>query len=180
MGIRNRITSGNIYFLTLTIVEWVDIFSRPIYRHAMVDSLNYCIAEKGLEVYCWCIMTNHLHLVAGTKDEVNLSDILRDLKKYTSKAFIDIIKETPESRGSWMLNQFWYAGKFKKNIKYYKVWRDGNEAKEIQSVEFLEEKMNYIHFNPVRAEFVAKPEDYLYSSARDYSGDKGLVNITFV
>jgi hypothetical protein len=61
-----------------------------------------------------------------------------------------------------------------------KIWQDGNDAKEIHSVDFLDEKMNYIHNNPVRAELVANPEDYLYSSARDYAGEKGLINIEFV
>lgn len=180
MGIRNKITLGNVYFLTMTIVDWIDIFSRPVYKHVLVDSMNYCVANKGLEIYCWCLMTNHLHLIAAAKDEGNLSDILRDFKKFTNKAIIEKIKETPESRRDWMLNLFWFAGKYNKKIKYYKVWQDGNESTEIRSADFLNEKMNYIHFNPVKAEFVVNPEDYLYSSARDYSGQKGLVEISFV
>ena len=80
----------------------------------------------------------------------------------------------------WLLNLFWYAGKNDKKIKYYKVWQEGNDVKEIHSTDFLDQKMEYIHNNPLRAEIVANPEDYLYSSARDYSGEKGLVNIEFV
>jgi putative transposase len=79
-----------------------------------------------------------------------------------------------------MLNLFWYAGKNNKKITYFKVWQDGNDAKEIHTTAFLDEKMNYIHNNPVRAELVAKPEEYLYSSARNYSGEKGLVEIVLV
>jgi len=180
MGIKNKITSGNVYYLTLTIVEWVDIFSRPVYKHLIVDSLNYCIANKGLKVYCWCLMSNHLHLIAGAGDEGNLSDILRDFKKFTSKEIIMTINENPESRKEWMLNLFWYAGKNNNKIKNFKVWQDGNDAKEIFLTLFLEQKMDYIHYNPVRAEIVANPEEYLYSSARDYAGEKGLVNIEFV
>jgi putative transposase len=180
VGIRNQISPGYAYYLTLTIVGWIDVFSRPAYRHIIIDSLNYCIANKGLTVYAWCLMSNHLHLVAGAKEEGNLSDILRDFKKFTSKAIITTIKEIPESRRDWMLNLFWYAGKNNKKIKYYKVWQEGNDAKEIYSTAFLDEKMNYIHNNPVRAELVANPEEYLCSSARDYSGEKGLVEITFV
>ena len=78
-----------------------------------------------------------------------------------------------------MLNLFWYAGKNNKKIKYFKIWQDGNDAKEIHAVDFLDEKMNYIHNNPVRAELVVNPEDYLYSSARDYAGEKGLIDIEF-
>ncbi|MDP2889444.1 MAG: transposase [Bacteroidota bacterium] len=177
MGINNKISEGYAYYLTLTIEEWIDVFSRPVYKHIIVDSLNYCIANKGLEVYCWCLMSNHLHLIASAKEEGNLSDILRDFKKFTSKAIVDTIKEVPESRRDWMLNLFWYAGKNNKKIKYFKVWQDGNDAQEIHTTAFLEEKMNYIHNNPVKAELVGRPEDYLYSSARDYAGEKGLVEI---
>ena len=82
-----------------------------------------------------------------------------------------------------MLNLFWYAGKNDKKISRVlgiKVWQDGNDAKEIHSTAFLDEKMNYIHNNPVKAELVVNPEDYLYSSARDYAGDKGLIEIELV
>ena len=180
MGIKNKIVPGSTYYLTLTIVEWIDIFSRPVYKHLTIDSLNYCIANKGLKVYCWCLMSNHLHLIASAGDEGNLSDILRDLKKFTSKAIIDAIKENPESRKDLLLNLFWYAGKNNDKIKNFKVWQDGNDAKEIFLTSFLEQKMDYIHNNPVRAEIVGNPEEYLYSSARDYSGEKGLVSIEFV
>ncbi len=180
MGINNKISTGYAYYLTLTIEEWVDVFSRPVYKHILIDSLNYCIANKGLEVYCWCLMSNHIHLLARASEDSNLSDILRDFKKYTSKALIDAIKEIPESRRDWMLNLFWYAGKNNKKIKYFKVWQDGNDAQEIHTTAFLDEKMNYIHNNPVRAELVGRPEDYLYSSARDYAGEKGLVEIIMV
>jgi len=88
MGIRNKISQGYAYYLTLTIVEWIDIFSRPVYKHLIVDSINYCIANKGLQVYCWCLMSNHLHLIASAGDEGSLSDILRDFKMVTSKELI--------------------------------------------------------------------------------------------
>ena len=179
MGIRNKITPGNAYFVTLTIVEWIDIFTRPAYRHIIVDSLNYCIANKGLQVYSWCLMSNHLHMIASASEGNNLSDILRDFKKFTSKEITNSIKEIPESRKDWLLNLFWYAGKNDKKIKNYKVWQEGNDAKEIHSNEFLDEKMEYIHNNPLRAEIVGNQLDYLYSSARDYSGEKGFVNIEF-
>ena len=125
-------------------------------------------------------MSNHLHMIASAGEEGDLSAILRDFKKFTSKAIIEAVKEVPESRRNWLLNLFWYAGKNNKKIKYFKVWQDGSDAKEIHSTTFLDEKMNYIHSNPVRAEIVANSVDYLYSSARDYAGEKGLVNIEFV
>jgi putative transposase len=128
MGIKNKISPGNVYFITITIVDWLDIFTRPAHKHIIVRS----------------------------------------------------IKKTPESRRDWLLNLFWYAGKNDKKIKYYKVWQESYDAKEIDSSDFLDQKMEYIHNNPIRAEIVANPIDYLYSSARDYAGEKGRVNIELV
>jgi putative transposase len=180
MGIRNKINPGSVYFVTLTVVEWIDIFTRPVYKNLIIDALNYCVASKGLKIYCWCLMTNHLHMVASASEEDSLSDILRDFKKFNSKEIVDTIRKIPESRQVWLLNLFWYAGKNNKKIKYYKFWQDGNDAKEINSADFLDQKMEYIHLNPVRAEIVTQSIDYIYSSARDYAGIKGLVAIEFV
>lgn len=177
MGIKNKISPGYIYFLTLTVIDWVDVFTRPEYKYIVIDSLDYCQKNKGLKIYAWCLMSNHLHMIAGTEEENNLSDILRDFKKFTSKEIIDKIKELPESRKEWMLNRFEFAGRFNNKIKDYKFWQDGNEAKEIHTNEFLDQKLDYIHNNPVRAEIVFEPQDYKYSSAIDYCGGIGLLKI---
>lgn len=79
-----------------------------------------------------------------------------------------------------MLYRFKYAGKYLNRIKNYKFWRDGNHAIELDSNKLIEQKLEYIHMNPVEALIVEEPEHYLFSSARDYSGIKGLVEITFV
>ncbi len=181
MGIKNKITDGYMYFLTLTVVNWIDIFTRPVYKHIIVDALQYNIQHKGLVVSGWCLMSNHLHLLAEADEGFHLSDILRDFKKFTSKAIIkEIIDNPQESRKKWLLNEFKFAGKILKRPQDFKFWQDGNEAKEIQTTSFLEQKLDYIHNNPVRAEIVPEPEEYLYSSAKDYAGEKGLVDIVFV
>jgi len=179
MSIHNKIESGSIYFLTITVVDWVDIFTRDDYRQIIIDSLKYCQKEKGLEIYSWCLMTNHLHLIAAGKEngQFTLSDILRDFKKYTSKAIIEKIKEIPESRRKWLLDRFEFAGRYNKKIEFYKFWQDGNEPKEIYSAEFLQQKLAYIHQNPVRAGWVNEPQHYKYSSAIDYTGEKGLIDV---
>src|SRR5690606_38730047 len=128
MGIKNKISEGYIYFLTLTVVDWVDVFTRPVYRHILIDSLKHCQNEKGLEIYAWCLMSNHLHLIASAKEGFNLSDILRDFKKYTSKQLVVAIGKENENRREWMLNRFEYAGVNDKKIKNYKFWQEGNEA----------------------------------------------------
>lgn len=177
MGLKNKISEGYEYFITLTVVDWVDVFTRPVYKQIVIDSLKFCQKEKGLVIYAWCLMSNHIHMIVAAKEGFNLSDIIRDFKKYTNKKIIEAIKENPESRREWMLNRFEYNAKIDDKVKNYKFWQDGSEAKEIHTVEFLREKLNYIHNNPVKAEIVEYPEEYLYSSAKDYSEQKGLLEI---
>jgi hypothetical protein len=102
---------------------------------------------------------------------------MRDFKKHTSKQITAAILSENESRKEWMMNRFEYAGKNDNKIKYYKFWQDGNEAKPINNFEFLKQKIDYIHNNPVKAEIVEYPEQYKFSSAIDYAGGKGLLNI---
>jgi putative transposase len=132
MGLKNRISPGYLYFLTLTVVDWVDVFTRPAYKHILLDAIRYCQKEKELELYAWCLITNHLHLIASAKEENSLSDVLRDLKKFTNKAIIQAIEQEPESRRHWLLDRFAFAGKLDVKIKNYKFWQEGNEAKEIK------------------------------------------------
>ena len=122
-------------------------------------------------------MSNHLHLIAGAKNGNNLSDILRDFKKFSSKAIIKSIQEENESRKDWMLNRFAYAAANDTKTKDFKFWQDGNEAKELHTNDFIEQKLQYIHQNPVAAEIVAEPEHYIYSSAPNYAGQPGLLDV---
>ncbi|MCB9251872.1 MAG: transposase [Flavobacteriales bacterium] len=173
--IRNK---EGIHFITFAVVDWIDVFTRKEYREIIVDSLRYCQQSKGLIVYSWCLMSNHLHLVISTRDH-NTSDILRDFKKFTSKQIIQAIKEHPqESRSEWMLDLFAKAAEKNSRNKTYQFWRQDNQPKELFSVGFSMQKLEYIHNNPVEAGIVDKAEDYIYSSARDYCGmDKGLLEV---
>ncbi|MGB4577170.1 MAG: transposase [Paludibacter sp.] len=180
MDIQHRI-NGEVYFVTDTVVDWVDIFTRPIYKHIVIESLEYCQEHKGLIIYAWVLMSNHLHAIVGSEGEAKVSDIWRDFKKFTSKDIIATIKtEISESRTEWMLNRFEYSGKNDKKIKNYRFWQEGNDAQGIYLNEYFEQKLNYIHYNPVKAEIVNSPEDYRYSSAIDYAGGKGLLKVVVV
>ena len=180
MNIQHRIT-GEVYFVTDTVVDWVDIFTRPVYKHIIVDSLKYCQQHKGLIIYAWVLMSNHLHAIVGTTGENTLSDIWRDFKKFTSKEILNTLQTMPnESRREWMLNRFEYSGKNDKKIKNYRFWQEGNDAQEVFLNDYFEQKLNYIHYNPVIVEFVNSPEDYRYSSAIDWAGGKGLLDVTIV
>ena len=126
-------------------------------------------------------MSNHLHMIISSKDGIILASIMRDFKKFTSKKIISLIKNDGiESRRNWILDRFELAGKKLNRIKNYKVWKDGNHPEELYSNKFIQQKLNYIHNNPVTAEIVDEPEHYLYSSARDYIGEKGLIDIILI
>jgi REP element-mobilizing transposase RayT len=86
-------------------VAWVDIFTRKRYRDTVVDSFNYCIKQKGLQVYGWCVMSNHVHCLVSSKTG-NLSDTIRDMKRHCSKQILQSIETEPESRREWILFQF--------------------------------------------------------------------------
>src|SRR6188768_3060920 len=106
-GDRYLITDQNAcYFLTLTIVAWIDVFIRQAYKQIIVDSLNFCIRQKGLIVFSWCLMTNHLHLIAEAREGYKLSHIIRDLKKFTAYSILNAIENEPESRRDWILYRF--------------------------------------------------------------------------
>jgi len=180
MDIQHRIT-GEVYFVTDTVVDWVDIFTRPLYKYIIIESLLYYQKEKGLLIYAWVLMSNHLHMIVGRNGENKVSDIMRDFKKFTSKEILrTLLVEPTESRRDWMLNRFEYAGKHDKKIKNYRFWQEGNNAQEIFLNDYFNQKLNYIHENPVKAEIVNRPEDYRYSSAIDYAGGKGLLKVIVV
>lgn len=171
-----------LYFTTTTVIDWLDIFTRPIYKHVVVESLAYCQEQKGLEIYSWVLMTNHLHMIVGTHEtDTCLSDILRDFKKYTNKKILAAIENNQqESRKDWILDRCRFAGNNDKKIKNYRFWKEGNHVEQLNTYDFYKQKLDYIHMNPVRQEIVTRPEDYLYSSARNYAGMEGLLNVIVV
>ncbi len=157
------------HFLTFQVIDWVDIFTMPAYKELITDSFDYCRKNKGLELFAYVIMTNHIHLIADAKEGFILSDIVRDFKKFTSNNLLDMISLPSESRSSWMLKRFEFAAKSHKRNSDYQLWTHENHAVELYSQRFIRQKMDYIHLNPVRAGIVEKPEDYLFSSARNYA-----------
>jgi putative transposase len=168
------------YFISFAIVYWLDVFIRPIYKDILVDSMNYCIKEKGLIVYAWVIMSSHVHMIIGTRNE-KMQDIVRDLKKYTSKAIINAIKENiQESRREWLVWMFERAGKKNTNNTKYQFWQQHNKPIELHDNEIIAQKLHYLHSNPVEEGFVHEPHEYKYSSAVDYSGGKGYVDVEII
>jgi len=166
-----------VYFVSFAVVYWLDVFIRRKYQDIIVDSLNYCIKEKGMEVYCWCLMPNHMHMVFRAKNN-NPTDILRDFKTFTSKQLQKAIAENPkESRKKWLLLMMREAGSHNSNVKNSQFWQQNNQQTELWNNNIIDQKVNYIHKNPVVAGFVNEPWEWRLSSAIDFTGQKGLVDI---
>jgi putative transposase len=169
-----------LHFITITVIDWVDLFTRPTLKHVIVDSLKYCIKNKGLEINAFVLMPSHMHLIVKSNGKHKLETIIRDFKKYTSKEIIKTIKEYPESRREWLLNKFSYAAnRINKGVNY-KVWKDGFHPVELSTTEMIEQRLNYIHNNPVEDEIVFNPEEYKYSSATNYSDGDGVLEINTI
>ncbi|MCP3929500.1 MAG: transposase [Bacteroidetes bacterium] len=181
MGGHKISNQNKLHFLTFTVVGWVDIFTRKIYKDIIVDNLKYCIKEKGLILFSYVVMSNHIHLIVRTENKAGLSAIIRDFKSYTSKKIIKEIKENAqESRKEWMIRLFRYYAKYNINNSEYQLWKQNNRPVELISPKWIHQKLDYIHLNPVKAGLVEKPEHYLYSSATDYAGKEGLIKVEVI
>ena len=160
------------------------MFIRDEYKKTIIESWKYCQEKKSLEIYGWFIMTSHLHMIIGSKNN-KLEDIVRDMKSHTSTTLKKIISENPqESRKEWMLwiacpdfSGMERAGKKNNNNSDWEFWQQHNQPLEIKDQEMFDNVLEYIHINPVIAGFVIKPEDWKYSSARDFCGLKGLIEL---
>ena len=165
------------YFLTVTVVGWVDLFTRKECRQILIDSLRYCQEHKGLLLYAYVIMSNHVHLMAAAKEGSNgLSAIVRDYKRATSKRLLEwILDNKKESRRDWLEIIFSYYGKYNNNNQKFQVWKQNNHPEVCIHPKFTLQKLNYIHFNPVAAGIVDQACDYKFSSARNYAGRNDFV-----
>lgn len=170
-----------VYFVSFAVIEWLDVFTRNEYKDILIESLEYCQAHKGMEIFAWCIMTNHVHLVFRSIGEQKPEQILGDFKRFTSKKLVKAIAENPkESRKEFLLQQFKAAAAKTSNVSENQFWRHDNKPIELWSNKVIDEKINYIHQNPVEAGLVSRPEDYKFSSAIDYSGEQGVLENVFV
>ncbi|MEI9911339.1 MAG: transposase [Bacteroidota bacterium] len=171
---------GPCYFLTFNTVDWIDIFIRPVYKQIIVHSLNHFIEHKGLTVYAWCLMTNHLHLLAQADENCVIAEIEKEYKSFTTKKILEAIYTEPQVRKQWMLRRFENLGNILGLLKKFHVWQKASNPVYIEFAkkDMLLEHFDFIHANPVRDRVVDTDCDYLYSSARDYSGMQGLVNVT--
>ena len=165
------IDTDQIYFITATIIEWLPVFTRKTYFEVLIDSLNYSRTNKGLKIYAYVIMDNHFHLFCQGD---NLGKIIKEIKSHTAR---EIIKLAEQDNKTWLLNQLSYYKLKHKVGSAHQVWQEGNHPKQISSEEALRQKIEYLHHNPVRAGLAERPEDWPYSSARDWVGLPGILEV---
>ncbi|WP_408023951.1 REP-associated tyrosine transposase [Tenacibaculum sediminilitoris] len=168
---------SGLYFVSFATINWIDVFTRHIYFDVLAESINYCRKEKGMELYCYCFMPSHVHFIFRSTNE-QPSGLLRDFKRHTSKKVIEIIKDNPqESRKEWLLWMFERAGKKNVTTHKYQFCQQHNQPIELWSEKVTKQKIDYIHNNPVESGFVINPDDWKYSSARNYQEDETILEI---
>lgn len=178
MSDKYKVFDGDeVYFVTFTIVNWIKVLEDNNFKQLIIDSIKYYQKNKGLVVYAFCIMPNHVHMIVQAAGKFNISEILRDLKKITSRSIVRMLEDQKTESSEDMLKKFSEAGNPLKRITNFKVWQDGNQAKLIFSNKFLMEKLNYIHNNPVEYGLCGLPWEYAFSSAVNYAEKTSLLDV---
>lgn len=168
---------SGVYFVSFATVYWIDVFTRQLYFDILADSINYCRAEKCMELYAYCFMPSHLHFIFRSSNDKPMQ-LLQDYKKHTAKKVIAAIENNPqESRKELLLWLFKRAGKQKGNVSNYQFWQHHNKPIELWSESVIKQKLSYIHNNPVVSGFVTQPEDWKYSSAKNFQDDHTILTI---
>jgi len=162
------------HFITCTTVEWLPVFTRPKYLDTITASLNFCRQHKGLRLHAYVILDNHLHLIVAADA---LSQVIRDFKRHTAKEILAVARQENKQ---WLLKQFEFFKGVHKGKSQHQVWQEGVHPQAIITEDMLRQKLDYIHHNPVRLGLVDRPEDWRYSSARNYLGQDGLLEIDVI
>jgi REP element-mobilizing transposase RayT len=160
-----------MHFVTFQVIDWVDVFTRQIYRDEIIDNFQFYRKQQGLQVHAYVIMSNHIHaILSATQGKIDLSTLINRFKSYTSRSIEKLLQEEPESRREWMIERFQLAASQHQRNAKFQFWTHDNHPIELDTIEKLRQRMDYVHDNPVKAGIVEKPKDYLYSSARNYHG----------
>jgi REP element-mobilizing transposase RayT len=164
-GTRKANVEGAAYFITLTVVGWIDVFTRRELAEEMIKQIEWSQKNKGLELFAYVIMPSHMHFVARREGGL-MSDLLRDLKSYSAKCLLKLVEDLPnESRRDWLLHMFQFHAKYEPQNERYMFWQKSSHPTELWTPAVIDQKINYIHMNPVKAQIVTEPEHYWMSSA---------------
>ncbi len=167
--------SGGVFFVTTNLVEFKSLLLNDSYYRLIIDSLNFMQRRGDLALIAYCIMPTHIHLVLQISGEKNVSEIMRDFKKYTSFCIRTRLVDDGHHRIVESLRLL------RGSRQVFKVWMDRFDDLLITNEETLRTKVEYIHQNPVRAGLVERDIDWPYSSARHYHlNDHSLVGVKWV
>ena len=153
------------YFCTITILDWTPIFIDARYIDPLIESLGFSRRQKGLRLFAFVVMPNHVHLIAAADD---LHAVVRDFKRFTSRHIHERL--TADGRGTPLLWLEGAAQRARRSRGEFSLWQDGFHPQAISSRSVFEQKLRYLHENPVRKGLVAGAEDWWYSSAAWYGG----------
>jgi len=165
-----------LYFLTMTLVGWVNLFGAVKYRNIVLDALKFCQANKGLRIYAWVIMPSHIHMIADSKNGT-LSKTIGEFKRHTSKFIFNALQEEDEFDSSEFISFFRDISTLHSRNNDYQVWKQDNHPVELFSKGFIYSKIDYIHNNPVKSGLASSVEEYVFSSARNYAGLTGILDV---
>ena len=164
-------TPDQPHFLTCTVLEWLPLFTQPALVDILLDSWRYQQEQHGLRLYGYVILENHLHYIAQAPD---LAAAVSSFKSFTARQIISYLERR---NSSGILRQLRFAKRAHKQDRVYQLWQEGSHAELVCSERVMQEKLEYIHQNPVKRGYVDRPEHWRYSSARDYAGEQGLIDI---
>ncbi len=150
------------HFVTATIVEWLPVFASSACCDIVLRSLAYSRAQKGLSIYAWVILDSHLHAILSGPD---LAKTIGDMKKFAAR---EILAQVELEGRAWLLNQLAYYRAKHKTASAHQVWQEGVHPQAVLSDEMMEQKLVYLHNNPMKRGLVASPEHWRYSSAHEW------------
>ena len=159
------------HFLTATVNHWLPIFTRPETVNIVLDSWRFLQREADFQLYGYVILENHLHLIAASE---NLSHDIQRFKSYTAKQIIAHLEQHSSTK---LLELLAFFKRAHKKETTYQVWEEGSHPQIIESEAVMRQKLDYIHQNPVKRGYVDQPEQWRYSSARNYAGQEGLIEV---
>jgi len=159
------------HFMTCTVLEWLPVFTRPETAQIVLDCWRYQREHEGLRLYGYVILENHLHFIAQAK---NLNKCVNSFKSYTARQIIDHLQAQRVER---LLTHLRFFKTAHKTDREYQFWQEGVHAEMVFSEAMMREKLDYIHNNPVQRGYVNLPEHWRYSSASNYAGLTGLIEV---
>jgi putative transposase len=173
-GMRTRyriFDTAKPHFMTVTVNGWLPVFTKPETVVIVLESWRYLIKNDSFLLYAYVILENHIHLIASAPD---LANVMKRFKMFTARKIIDLLKER---NSATLLRHFQALKRDHKTQSDYQLWEEGFHPQEITVDEMMRQKVEYIHLNPVKRGYVDDPTHWRSSSARNYAGQPGLIDV---